>query len=171
MGTTTYDQATADKICERIALGESLRRICLGDDMPNRSTVFKWLDENTLFSDQYGRARVWQAESMMDDILEIADNGADDIETRTTGEGEDAQSYEVTNHEVIQRSKLRVDARLKLMQQLAPKKYGPKMAVTGADGAPLLAPPDLSNLDAKDLRALLDLRRKMKPAEGAANES
>jgi hypothetical protein len=33
-----YTQEIADLICERIADGESLRAICAGDDMPNKST-------------------------------------------------------------------------------------------------------------------------------------
>ncbi len=130
MGITSYTEEVADIICERIALGESLRRICADDAaMPSQSTVYKWLKENVSFSEQYAHARTMQAETMVDEILEIADDTSHDTQHGPNG----AQ----VNSEWISRSKLRVDARLKLMQQLAPKKYGPKMALTGADGGPL----------------------------------
>ena len=130
MGITSYTEKVATTICERIALGESLRRICADDEaMPAQSTVYKWLKENEAFSEQYAHARTMQAETMVDEILEIADDTSRDTEYGENGPK--------ANSEWISRSKLRVDARLKLMQQLAPKKYGPKMALTGADGGPL----------------------------------
>jgi len=141
MGITTYTDEVAATICERLALGESLRRICAegsldGDknSMPSKTTVFRWLEANESFRDQYARAREWQAETILDDILEIADETSHDSQ-----EIEIAPGLKVTqvNHEVVQRSKIRVDSRFKLMGQLHPKKYGPKMALTGADGGPL----------------------------------
>ena len=129
MGITTYTDEVAATICERLALGESLRRICAGDGMPSQATVFNWLKENESFLEQYAHARTMQAETMVDEILEIADDTSQDTEYGENGPK--------PNAEWISRSKLRVDARLKLMGQLAPKKYGPKMALTGADGGPL----------------------------------
>jgi hypothetical protein len=93
--------------------------------MPDRSTVYDWLDGDLHgFPDQYARARARQAETMLDEIIEIADNGAHDTELRTRGSGEDAEEYEVPNVEYMMRSKLRVDARKWAMSKLAPKKYG-----------------------------------------------
>lgn len=97
--------------------------------MPAQSTVFKWLIDHEVFSEQYARAREFQAETMVDDILEIADDT-----THDTDQGEFGPK---PNSEWISRSRLRVDARLKLMGQLAPKKYGAKMALTVADANPI----------------------------------
>ena len=71
-----YGQETADLICERLADGESLRKICRDEDMPTTSTVCKWLGRNADFAEQYARARELQADSLFDDILDIADKGA-----------------------------------------------------------------------------------------------
>ena len=48
----------------------------------------------------------------------------------------DGEGNERTNHEAIQRSRLKVDTRKWAMSKLAPKKYGDKITqeVTGANG-------------------------------------
>src|SRR5216684_9092402 len=94
---TLFSSKMADSLCERIANGESLRKICLDDDMPCKASVFKWLNENKIFSDQYARARDAQADTMADEILEIADDGTNDTYVTENGE--------VTNHDVIARSR------------------------------------------------------------------
>jgi len=71
-----FNEAVADAICERLADGESLRSICRDDEMPAKSTVFKWLGLIPAFADQYARARETQADSLADDIVDIADNKA-----------------------------------------------------------------------------------------------
>lgn len=115
-----YSQELADLICERISDGESLRTICMADDMPNKATVFRWLAANKMFSDQYTRAREVQAETMAEDILQIADDGANDTYV-------DDEGNRRTDYDVIARSKLRVDARKWLASKLAPKKYSDKI--------------------------------------------
>lgn len=132
-GVTTYTKETGDAICERIAQGESLRHICSEEGMPSKTTVFRWCEDIETFRDQYARAREWQAETIMEETLEIADDGTNDYMTITKGD----VSYNVENREVTSRSKLRVDTRLKLMGQLAPKKYGPKMSLSVKDENPV----------------------------------
>lgn len=105
---TDYNQEIADKICEAIADGQSLRSICSADDMPNKATVFRWLDKHKEFGDQYARAREEQAESLADEIVNIADSSLP----------------EHANH-----ARLRVDARKWVASKLKPKKYGDKLDV------------------------------------------
>lgn len=131
-GITKFNQTVADAICERLADGESLRTICTAEDMPARSTVFKWLSEQPKFSDQYARARTAQADAIFDDILEIADDGSNDWMERKNADGENIGWRE--NGEALRRSALRVDARKWMAGKLAPKKYGEKTQLTGADG-------------------------------------
>ena len=118
-------------ICERIADGESLRLICQSDEMPARSSVFKWLAENKEFSDQYARAREAQADLLADEILAISDETAFDTITTDAGNRPDT--------EWLARSRLRVDARKWLASKMAPKKYGDKISqeVSGPDGGPI----------------------------------
>jgi len=129
---TDYNQDISDKICERIADGESLRTICSDDDMPNKATVFRWLAKFPAFSDQYARARDTQAEAIVDEILNIADDGTNDWMERRNGDGENIGWQE--NGEALRRSVLRIDARKWMAGKLKPKKYGDKVQHTGADG-------------------------------------
>jgi len=132
-----YSQEVADLICERIADGESLRSICDADEMPAKSTVFKWLAANETFSDQYARAREAQADAVFDDILTIADDARNDWMERFD---KDQQSLGwVENGEALRRSALRIDARKWMASKLKPKKYGEKVTqeLTGEGGGPV----------------------------------
>ncbi|WP_202628955.1 DNA packaging protein [Cronobacter malonaticus] len=115
-----YSQEVANTICERIAAGESVRRICKSEDMPAQSTIYKWLNDIDGFSEQYARARELQAEILAEEIIEIADDSSGDIVT-----GEDGESR--INSEFVARSRLRVDARKWYASKVAPKKYGDRI--------------------------------------------
>ncbi len=65
-----------------------------------------------------------QADHFADEILEIADETGADLTT-------DDKGKVTVEHEVVARSRLRVDARKWLMARLAPKKYGDKLQHTG----------------------------------------
>lgn len=106
-----FNEAVADAICERLADGESLRSICRDDEMPAKSTVFKWLGLIPAFADQYARARETQADSLADDIVDIADDKALEPNDK----------------------RVRIDARKWLAGKLRPRAYGDKVAVVGGD--------------------------------------
>lgn len=117
---SAFSAEIADAICERLIGGESLRTICGDDAMPAASSVFKWLRQHPDFAEQYARAREAQADALVEDIIEIADDGRSDFRV-------DGQGNERVDAEHIQRSRLRVDTRKWLMAKLAPKKYGDKI--------------------------------------------
>lgn len=125
---STFTQDTADLICERIADGASLRSICLKDDMPSKSTVFKWLGQQKTFADQYACAMEARADVLADEIIDIADDGSNDFM------GED----EKYNGDAVARSKLRVDARKWVASKLKPKKYGDRTLHGSDPDNPLL---------------------------------
>lgn len=131
---SSFTQEIADRICERIAGGESLVSICLDEDMPARSTAFRWLSQNEAFQDIYARAREAQADALADDIVHIADTPRLGTKTVTKETG-----VEVTEGDMIEHRRLQVDARKWMAAKLAPRKYGEKIQqqVTGADGGPL----------------------------------
>jgi terminase small subunit-like protein len=128
-----YGPDIAAHICAEIAAGKSMREICRADGMPDMRTVFRWLAAHAEFCQQYARAREAQADYMAEEILEIADDATNDWTKREDGS-------DAVNTEVVQRSRLRVDARKWLMAKLQPKKYGDRIAqeVTGGDGLPLV---------------------------------
>lgn len=135
-GVTAFDQGIASEICARIAEGESVRSICKDPRLPVMSTVFKWLNEQPTFSEQYARAKEIQLERMAEEILDISDDSSNDWMERATRSG-DVET--VVDHEHVTRSRLRVDSRKWLLSKLMPKKYGEKTALelTGKDGGPV----------------------------------
>jgi hypothetical protein len=130
-----YSDTLADEICERISNGESLRKICSEEKMPNKATVFRWLANNEIFSDQYARAREEQAESYADEITAIADE-MPDMDPLYDGDG---KLIEMRIHSAyVQWQKNRVDARKWVASKLKPKKYGDKLELAGDQNSPLL---------------------------------
>lgn len=125
-GKSTFTQAKADLICERLAVGESLRTVCRAEDMPEISTVFKWLRENEEFSKQYARAKEESVVALAEEIMDISDDGTNDWMEYHYGE-DDSQSGWKINGEALQRSRLRVDTRKWLLSKILPKKYGDRI--------------------------------------------
>lgn len=112
---SSYSADMALYICEQLVTGRSLRSICAEDDVPDATTVFRWLDSVESFRSQYARAREIQASVLAAETIEIAD---------------------AATNEDYNTARLRVDARKWYASKLAPKVYGDKVTteVTGADG-------------------------------------
>lgn len=127
-----FTQDIADAICEGLIEGRSLRSICLADDMPSASTVCRWLGANEEFREQYAQARDAQADTLADEIVDIADDKSFDTVT-------DENGNERPNTEWITRSRLRVDARKWVAAKLKPKKYGDKTLIGSDPDNPLPA--------------------------------
>jgi hypothetical protein len=70
--------------------------------------------------DQYARAREEQADKFFKEVIEIADDASGDYVTISDGQT-------IVDHENIQRSRLRVDARKWAAARLAPRKYGDRV--------------------------------------------
>ena len=136
---TIFSEELADTICERLALGESLRAICRDDGMPAMSAVFRWLAANQNFKEQYAHAREAQADALADDILDIADTAKE-------------------TNEAVRKAQLRIESRKWIAAKLKPKKYNDRVIneVTGADGGPIQHDHmvTLSNLTDEQLDAL-----------------
>ena len=127
---TRYTDELGAQICEMICnTSLSLRNICKQLNV-GHSTVREWIaNKDHPMSDLYARAKKVQIELLAEEILDIADDGSNDLMTMGFGDKE----YETENKEVTNRSKLRVDARKWLLSKLDPKKYGDKLDVT-SDG-------------------------------------
>lgn len=130
-----YSEETAYKICEQLADGMSLRKICAQEGMPDKTTVRRWLQQQDGFRTQYAQAREDQADHWADEIIDIAD------------EAEDAGL-----------ARVQVDARKWVACKLKPKVYGERLAaeLSGPNGGPIetKATPDIEL--ARKLAHLLD---------------
>ena len=103
-----YTPELAERICNLLMEGQSLRSICKGDDFPHIATVLAWLHRHEEFHEQYVRAREIQAEVMAEDILMLAD-----------GSTEEAGS--------VAKARLQVDARKWYASKVATRRFGDKV--------------------------------------------
>ncbi len=132
MTGVTYSVELTYKICGRLVEGESLRSILRDADMPSKSTIFEWLRRYPEFAANYDRALEARADTHVEEILDIADNGSNDWMATNDP---DNPGYRA-NGEHIQRSRLRVDTRKWSASKMRPKKYGDKLDL-GTNGGPL----------------------------------
>ena len=124
-----FSDELAATLCERLANGELLTAIERDDGMPGYATVYRWLETNTAFREQYARAREIGWSRLSEEVLELSDDSRHDWIT------EDGERR--IDHENVQRSRLMVDTRKWLLSKVLPKIYGDKLALTDANGGPL----------------------------------
>jgi hypothetical protein len=115
-----YTIEKADEILSLVIDGKSLRRICQAEDMPDRATVFRWLDLHPDFATKYTRARALQADHLEEDMADIE-------ERALSGEIDAPTARAVLGSKQWRASKL------------APKKYGDKLELAGDPERPLIA--------------------------------
>lgn len=151
---TKYSKAMCIRICARLAVGESMRKISRDDKMPSMQTMFRWLRDYDDFRDQYDIAKQESADSYADEIVDIADDG---VITELVIDGvpvldpETGEPYKIATSVGVQHARLRVDARKWIASKLKPKKYGDKVENThlGADGKDLNWTVEFVNVDDK----------------------
>lgn len=124
-----YSQDLADRICEELSMGKSLRTVCLADDMPSGKTVFSWMRIYPEFLKQYARAKEEASDAMYEDIQDISDEGISVIKS----------GAEKKSGALAQIVRLQVDTRKWMMSKMKPKKYGEKLDLT-SDGKALPTP-------------------------------
>ena len=125
------------EICDRLSSGETLADICRSDHMPEVRTVYDWSRDDLNFSANFARAREAGFDVIANDCLAIADDGTNDFVAKQNEES--GQTGQAFNAEHVQRSKLRVETRLKLLAKWDPKRYGEKLGLGKADGLDDLA--------------------------------
>ena len=121
-----FNQEIFDKICDRLAEGESLRKICADDGYPPKRDVSRWMDENPELQAQYARARAKQHDFWAEQIMSIADEDAE----------RDADGRRDPAH--VAQKRLQIDSRKWLLSKLAPKKYGDVTTIKGDGESPLV---------------------------------
>ena len=127
--TSGYDVEIAEKICERLVNGESLRAICADPAMPGRATVFRWLARNQEFRQLYVFARQCQAEDLADEILKIADDSSRDYKKKI---GADGKETWVVDRAHIARCRLRIATRKRILAWMAPRNVKPSVRRRGS---------------------------------------
>lgn len=126
----------SDEIIERLAAGETLRGICNDDGMPSPQSVLRRVDSDPEFAERYARARKMGLDVLADEIITISDTCREGQKTKTLPNG----TEEVTTGDMVERSRLQIDARKWLLARLRPDKYGDsiKQEISGSAGGPVV---------------------------------
>ena len=149
-----YSKDLADRICVRLALGESIRSICKDDDMPAQAQIYAWLNRHPDFQEQYTRAREEQAESHADEIVDIADETPALLEVRD----KEGNIVDIKlDSAYIAWQKQRIDSRKWNASKQRPKKYGDRVTHGGDDESPVVVEHNLNVFG--DLLKALKLQR------------
>lgn len=144
---TLFSEALATEIIEWLEDGKTLLRWCEQPGKPDRRTVHRWARARPGFASSLAQARENATHAMVEDTVDIADDGQNDTYR-------DEDGNERVDTDAIQRSKLRVETRLKVAAMLNPLRYGPKLDVTSAGQALGTLPED--QIDAR-LKAMFAL--------------
>ena len=115
-------ESLVNQVCELLEKGNSLRSALTKVNISSQ-TFYAIIDIDEEKSKQYARACEERADAIFEDILKISDASEDDLII-------DENGNPVTNHNVIQRDRLRVDSRKWMLSKMQPKKYGNKLDLT-----------------------------------------
>lgn len=126
---TAWSPEKGREITDRLSAGEPLAQICRDESMPAVRTVYDWRDKYEDFSADFARGRDEGFDAIALDCLKIADDASNDVKWV----GQEGEEREVLNAEFVQRSKLRIETRLKLLAKWDPRRYGDKLALGQAD--------------------------------------
>lgn len=130
---TTFDQNDADTICEALAEGRSLLTICEAMGI-SYGTARQWELDRPEHAANSARAREMGCHYLADECIAIADDSRNDWMEIHDKDGEET-GWKV-NGEHVQRARLRIDTRMRLIGKWASKLYGEKLALGGADDLP-----------------------------------
>lgn len=111
---TTYSYSIAKKICDKIASGANLNKLAGNNGFPNRTTIYKWLDDQPEFLNMYVRARELRADWRADRIDAIAKR---------------VENGELDPHQ----GRVLIDVEKWQAGKEKPRVYGDKVSVEGGD--------------------------------------
>lgn len=115
------------EVCERMANGQGLRKICEDPEMPSRYQFLRWVEKDTGRQAKYQAAREALMDWYAEEILVIAwDSSKDTIPA-------DGKKPARCDSEWVNRSRLKVDTLKFLMAKLHPKRYGDKVPEVEAE--------------------------------------
>lgn len=119
------DSLLAQMIADYVAGGMTLIDACKTVGHAH-STIYVRINESERFAAMMERARESGYDAIANQCLAIADDGTNDYVEK---EGKNGATYIGLDRDHIQRSKLRVETRLKLLAKWHPKKYGEKIQI------------------------------------------
>lgn len=156
MGVAVYDwPKIIDEVVEWLASGKTIRDYSRQEGKPDYSTIYIRLADDEEAGQRIVRARAQGCDAIAEEIVAIADDSSGDVATTADGR-------EVCNGEFVQRSKLRVETRMRLMSKWNSGRYGDKSQVEHSGKVEL---PTMDDREAATRLAALLLEAKRKQGE------
>jgi len=109
-------------ILDLVLSGMSLLAISRLDGFPSDFVLRAWMRDDPEFYTEYARAWQARADRLVDEIIEIADDGSNDWVDKVDRDGEVIGRR--IDHEAVARSKLKIDTRIWVAGRMKPKKFG-----------------------------------------------
>lgn len=131
---STYTTWAGETICAGLAEGHSLLSICEAAGI-SYEAARRWEEDVPEHATNSTRARAIGCHALGEQCLEIADNSERDWEPVRDSEG--AVIGIKVDGEHVQRSKLRIETRMRLIGKWLPKVYGDKTTIAGDPDQPL----------------------------------
>lgn len=157
---STYDPAIARIICEQLSEGVPLRQICRENEgFPAWRTVYDWMSRDAELAARIAHARDVGYDRIAEECLEIADDATNDWMEKLDQKG-NAVGWQL-NGDHVQRSKLRIETRLKLLAKFNPKKYGDRVGVHGVEDAPAIKTEETSSGKLFELIRNMEMNKRM----------
>lgn len=124
---SSYDPILGVKICEQISSGKTLVEICEDIEMPSIVTVWRWQDLEPSFAEMCTRARERQADVHAAEIVLLSDRCRMG-QVITEKDGPLGHETRIVTQDMVERTKLQIDARKWSASRTAPHKYGDRVA-------------------------------------------
>jgi hypothetical protein len=121
------------KIARLLSKGVPMAVLCRRKGMPSMHAVRNWRNADPKVEALLARAREDGFDVIACDCLKIADDGARDYKKTLEG-------FAKVDKDHIQRSRLRVDTRLKLLKIWDPKRYGELLKLGDPEGGAIVPP-------------------------------
>lgn len=112
MPASTFAEDLIEELLERTSKGEQLTKLCSDKRMPNRNTVYEWIEADPEFGRRFRAARARGVHALAEECVTIADEPVSKDD-----------SVAVANKRV------RIDTRLRLAGKWLASEYGEKVDV------------------------------------------
>lgn len=117
-----------DELFDRLSCGETLAEICLAHaEWPESHKLHQAIAASSDLIERYRNARRAGVMALSEELLPIADDSTNDYVERN--------GKRTFDSEAIQRSRLRIDTRLRLLEALDPTVFGKKIDLSNKDGS------------------------------------
>lgn len=107
-----YTPKLFEKICDRIACGESVAAICRSKGFPSRESFYQWTRRDSASKKAYLKACAMRSQVYVEQIMDVLDN----------------LGNEATSNQ-INAARLRIDATKWVASKLQPRLYGDRIKI------------------------------------------